>query len=232
LTATLTTALLSTVGLSASADHHENALPLTGYFSFSTENAPAVVAAVRAFAASECREAMPTNMVLMGNLFNGDNPATHTMIWGNASVADLSASFAAFGECRAAATLGSTLAELTKPVSQSLGTPLIAEGDPAQGNVYTVWSVRVMDEAAYAAAYQRLMAAQAEAGMVNGPYGVVRIVAGRPGGATHFVYSGSPSLDAHFAGPGPGAAFMEFNEAVKDIRAVVSQDLAFRVAAF
>ena len=228
----LTTALLCTVATSATADHHENAVPLTGYFSFSTDDAPAVVAALRTFAASECREAMPTGMVLMGNLFNGDDPATHTMIWGNASAADLSASFAAFGECRAAATLSRTLAELTEPTSQSLGMPLVSGGDPAQGNVFTVWAVRVTDEAAYGRAYTELMEAQTEAGMVNGPYGIVRIVAGRSDGATHFVYGGSPSLEEHFAGPGPGEAFMRFNEAVKDIRTVISQDLAFRVAAF
>lgn len=232
LTAALTTALLCTVASAANADHHEPANPMAGYYSFSTADPAAVVAAVRTFSESECRANMPVTMTLMGNTFNGDAPATHTMILGASSPGDMEAAFAAYRDCPAGAELTRTMRSVTTPVAQTLGMPILTEGDPEAGSVYTVWGVAVTDEQRYAAAYVELMEAQKAAGAVNGPYGVIRVAGGRVDGITHYVFTASPSMAEHYAGNGSPEAFQRFNEAVRDVRTVVSMDTAMRLAEF
>ena len=96
----------------------------------------------------------------------------------------------------------------------------------------TIWGVAVKDEARYGAAYVELMKAQEEAGAVNGPYGVIRVVGGRVDGITHYVFTSSPSLAEHFAGNGSAEAYRRFNEAVSDIRTVVEMNVVFELAEF
>ncbi|HSG91813.1 MAG TPA: hypothetical protein VLA56_21530 [Pseudomonadales bacterium] len=221
-------ALLCTLGVPAHAE--QEGTPFSAYFSFSTDKPAAVVAALQAFAASDCRKAMPTAMRLMGNLFNGDEPATHTLIWSNASIEDMQEGFGAFGACRESAVLGATMAELTEPVSQVLGMPLIAEGDPATTSVYTLWQVTLTDEAAYVKAYEKLMAKLAEDGMGPTAWGLIRIVGGRDSEVTHLVYSGSPTLVDHFSGAGDSRAYADFAKSVDRIRTIRRQSVNFAVA--
>lgn len=231
LTAALITALFCTLAPGAVAAEPP-AMPMASYYSFSTDDPDAVVAALAAFSKSECRANMPVSMTLMGTMFNGNAPGTHTMILGAASAADMQAAFATYGDCAEAKLLTRAMGSATDPVAQTLGMPIVSEGDPEMGRVFTIWGVTVTDEQRYAGAYLELMEAQMEAGAVNGPYGVIRVVGGRVDGITHYIYTGSPSMAEHFSGNGSAEAYQGFNEAVGDIRTVVTMDTTFQLAQF
>ena len=78
-------------------------------------------------------------------------------------------SFGALGQCRAWADTTAVLSQQVEFKSQQLMITLAAGGDYTKDSVYVIWQMNISDEATYLAAYEKLMKAQIEEGVVAGP---------------------------------------------------------------
>ena len=139
-----------------------------------TSDAAAIVPAMRAFSASECRKNMPAQIRLMSEHFNGDDDATHTVIYGFASPQDMQTSYQVQGSCPEFASLWSVISKHTTPTAQSLGMNIVGGGDPTKDSVYQIWQMKITDEKKYVKAYTKLMSDMEKAGLVRGAWGLVR----------------------------------------------------------
>ena len=163
---------------------------MASYYQFKTDDAEALVPALMTYSGSECRKRVPAQIRLMSEHFNGDEEATHTVIYGFGSPADLQTSFEVQGSCPEFARLWSVISKHTVPTSQSLGMLLSSGGDPTKDSVYQIWQMTISDEAKYVEEYNKMQEARAKAGLVNGAWGLVRFMAGSDSQYTHFRLSG------------------------------------------
>ena len=76
--------LLAVLGTSslASAEDVQEMFGMASYYQFKTDDAEALVPALTAYSGSECRKRVPAQIRLMSEHFNGDEEATHTVIYG------------------------------------------------------------------------------------------------------------------------------------------------------
>ena len=227
---TFTLFMLMIMSFFVFADDHGSDMSITTYYNFSTANQAEVVAAVTKFAASECRKDMPARMRVLQNHFNGYEEATHTVLIGYKSPADMQKSLQLMGSCDAMQELMSGMATLTEPVSQSMAIPLLTGGDISKDTVYMVWQLSIDDEATYLDAYGKLMKAQIEAGRVNGGWGLMRMVGGADNDITHISYSGAQDLTALLQNRNPSPAFAAFQKTMTDVRTVTRLAINFVMA--
>lgn len=209
----------------------QDSFAMAAYYQFKTSDAAAVVPAMRAFSASECRKNMPAQIRLMSEHFNGDDEATHTVIYGFASPEDMQTSYQVQSSCPEFASLWSVLQKHTTPTAQSLGMAVAGGGDASKDGVYQIWQMKITDEAAYVKAYTKLMRDMEEAGLVRGAWGLVRFAAGANSQYTHFAFSGSPDLQTHVT-PQDQTLYMQFSQAVADVREIHRVNMNMVVADF
>lgn len=194
-------------------------------FQFSTNEEPSVVAAIGAFAGSECRKSLPVAIRVMNEFWNGNDEATHTVIFNFADAKSITTTFGMMSQCRAAADLFAALSANTNPLAQQLASTVLAGGDTTKDTIYRVWQMKVSDEAAYVSAYQKLMATQAKAGLLTGAYGVMRIQGGADENVTHFAYVGAADLESLLANSSPSKAMLSFQKKVSGIRTIYRSNI-------
>ena len=93
-----------------------------------------------------------------------------------------------------------------------------------------LWQMKVTDEAKYAAAYKKMMEAQAEDGLASGSYGVNRIMAGGVDGMTHFAYIFGSSMAEMTEALSVSQAsdnFKRFAREVESIREIITVDAGY-----
>ena len=162
----------------------------------------------------------------MAENWNGTDPSTHSVIFNYPDAQSMLTTFNMMSECRAGADLVSAVTKYTTPHSQILVRTLVTGGDYTKDTAYIVWQMSVSDEAAYVAAYEKLMAAQTENGLVNGAYGLWRVQGGADENITHIAYAGAPSMATLMdAGATPSKAVMTFQRKVGGIRAIYRQSM-------
>ena len=224
--------LLLIVGLQAtSAYSQESTVPaFATIFQFSTAEQASVVAAMSAFAQSECRKSMPTAIRVMSENWNGNETTTHSVIFNFTDAKAMSETFGKMRQCRAAGNLMAVLKEHTQPVSQQLLRTLHAGGDYTKDTSYNVWQVSVTDEATYVAAWKKLMDAQEKAGLINGAYGLWRVQGGADSNVTHIAFAGAQNLETLLENGAPSKAFAVFQKKVAGIRTVYRANINSVVA--
>jgi len=199
-------------------------------FQFSTNQEPAVVAALAEFAQSDCRKQMPTAIRAMRESFNGTEEATHSVIWNFAEAADITTTFGMASQCKEWATFLAKLNDTVDPYSQILTRTLVSGGDPSKDTTYTIWQMNISDEATYVAEYNKLMDKQIADGLINGAYGLIRLQGGADTSITHLAYAGAADLATLMSNANPSQAFMTFQKNVASIRTVQRQNVNTVVA--
>ena len=222
-------AVLGTSSL-ASAEDVQEMFGMASYYQFKTDDAEALVPALTAYSGSECRKRVPAQIRLMSEHFNGDEEATHTVIYGFGSPADLQTSFEVQGSCPEFARLWSVISKHTVPTSQSLGMLLSSGGDPTKDSVYQIWQMTISDEAKYVEEYNKMQEARAKAGLVNGAWGLVRFMAGSDSQYTHFAFQGSPDLTTHVNPVADNSIYAKFSQRVSGIREIHRINMNFVAA--
>ena len=218
---------LGLLGLQATADDH--ARPFSVFIGFSTDNPAAVVGAWDTFMASDCGKSHPGQISIMNEFFNGEYPATHTIVIGYPNQ-QAWAQGIANNRCLEWSELMRAVSSVTEPVFQSLGMGVLAGGDLTKDGAYTIVQMDLMDEAKYAAAFEDWMKAQIEAGQKITSYGIVRTVGGSQGNlGTHFAYVGSANgleqLDN--AATSDQKLMQKFRSKVSEIRTVKSVSINY-----
>ena len=218
----LLVAILAFAGLSAGLVNAEetNVPEFAAVFQISTEDEAGVAAAFASFAASDCRKGMPTAMRVMRETWNGDEDVTHSVIWNFADAKSMMESFGAISQCRAWANTSAALSERADMKSQQLMRTLAAGGDYTQDTAYAIWQMAISDEAAYVAAYKKLMDAQVKNGQVNGAWGLWRVQGGANADITHLAFAGAANMEALLANGNPSKAFIAFQKKVAGIRTI------------
>lgn len=219
----------------AVADHHANAesTGISTVVSFSTADPAGAVAAMKEFAASDCRKNAPATMRLTADNWNGTETNTHSLLMSFADANAMLQTFGAFQQCEAWQKLMASAAATSTPHSQYLMRSLLAEGDPSKDAMYTIWQMRVTDEAAYLKAFSKLMKAQTASGAVTGAYGLWRVVGGADAAITHVSYVGAPNPADMLGGSlQPNDDVMEFYQTVGNSRSITRQILNSVVADF
>ena len=141
---------LALLGFKATADDH--ASPFTVFIGISTDNPAAVVGAWDTFMASDCGKSHPGQVSIMNEFFNGEYPATHTVIVSYPNQ-QAWAQGVANNRCLEWSQLMRNVSTVTEPVFQTLGMGVLAGGDLSKDGAYTIVQMDVLDEAKYAAAF-------------------------------------------------------------------------------
>jgi hypothetical protein len=228
----LAAAMLTSI-LAKADDHINPQNALTTIVSFSTQNAAGAVAELTKFARSDCRKNAPVNIRLMADNWNGTETNTHSVLMTFASPDDMAATFAAFGQCAPWQALMAFSAQNSSPHSQYVVRPVVGGGDTSKDGAYTVWQMRVADEATYAKAFDKLMREQIKNGDLTGAYGLWRVVGGADEEVTHISFAGAPNIAELLSGSmQPTKAVQKFYSEVGELRSVTRQVVNTVVADF
>jgi hypothetical protein len=188
--------LLAVSGL-AFADGHGNHSDTNdvyySYYSLTANNPSAVVAAMDKFAASDCFEKQKAAVTLVGELFNGKSPRTHTFVVTHNNAKEMNESFAINSSCPEYAEFLTALAGASQPTEEWLAKSLFEGGDWTKDTVFQSFEINVKNEDAYLAAYKEFTEAMTKKGQIPGAYGVERVVAGE--GFSHFAFIGASNLE-------------------------------------
>jgi hypothetical protein len=188
--------LLTVSGL-ALADGHGNHSDTNdvyyAYYSLTANNPSAVVAAMDKFAASDCFEKQKAAVTLVGELFNGKSPRTHTFVVTHNNAKEMNESFAINSSCPEYAEFLTALAGASQPTEEWLAKSLFEGGDWTKDTVFQSFEINVKNEDAYLAAYKEFTEAMTKKGQIPGAYGVERVVAGE--GFSHFAFIGASNLE-------------------------------------
>ena len=87
-------------------------------------------------------------------------------------------SFGTMNQCREWSDVAAVLSQHADFKSQQLMVTLAAGGDYTKDTVYVVWQMNITDEAAYLAAYEKLMKGRSNEGGMTGAYGLWRVQGG------------------------------------------------------
>ena len=205
-------------------DHLSPQDAVTTIVSFSTQTPAGVVGALTTFAQSDCRKNAPVNIRLMADNWNGTETNTHSVLMTFASAGDMAATFGAFAQCAPWQELMACSAQNSTPHSQYVVRPVVAGGDTSKDGSYTVWQMRVEDEATYAKAFEKLMKEQIKNGDLAGAYGLWRVVGGSDQEVTHISFAGAPNIAELLSGSSqPTKAVQKFYSEVGDLRSVTRQ---------
>jgi hypothetical protein len=104
--------------------------------------------------------------------------------------------------------------------SQQLMITLAAGGDYTKDSVYVIWQMNISDESTYLAAYEKLMKAQIEEGVVSGAYGLWRVQGGANSDVTHVAFSGAADMETLLSNSTPSKSFVAFQKKVAGLRKV------------
>jgi hypothetical protein len=223
----LVASMLFFIGLIANVVNAEEvSIPeFAAVFQLETSDAASVAGALTKFAQSDCRKNMPTSIRIMAESFNGDEDISHSVIWSFPDADAVQTSFAAFASCREWADAWAVLSQQADYKSNQLFKTLLAGGDYTQDGAYTIWQMSISDEAAYVAAYEKLMASQIKEGILNGGYGLWRVQGGANSNFTHMAFAGAKDMATLLSNTNPSRAFLDFQKKVAGIRKIHRQNI-------
>ncbi len=214
------------------ADDHETTAPaMLSLMSIAVEDGRGFLSAMETFADSECRKQLPVSIRVMDNDFNGEDPSTHTIIWGFQKADD----YSAFGEILSSCSAFQQFWMYMRPslrLSEVLAVPVFADGDTSKDSVYRVWRHHITDEATYIEEMAKVRAAAKKAGRGDGAMGILRVIGGRSPTVTHMVYFGAKDLPSMINNLGRLPETAVFLKNVADIRTVYDNSIAFVEADF
>ena len=208
------------------ADDHSSTGPYYAFYHFSTPEPGKVVAALDKFWGSDCGKQYPADIGLSQEIFNGSYQSTHFVINTFQSAADQETAAEILRSCPTALEFQREMSEAgVVGVSQYLGFAPIDQNDWGKDTTFSKFDIVVepQDQAAYAAAYGKMMSRVAEDRDVKS-YGLGVVGFGRDK-FTHWVWTGASSiteLDAITQGISNHPAFAEFNQTVGEMRTVVN----------
>ena len=141
-----------------------------------------------------------------------------------ASPGDMASTFQAFAQCAPWQELMAFSGQNSTPHSQYVVRPVVVGGDTTKDGAYTVWQMRVEDEATYAKAFEELMQEQVKNSDVAGAYGLWRVVGGSDQEVTHISFAGAPNIAELLSGSmQPTKAVQKFYSEVGELRSVTRQ---------
>lgn len=84
----------------------------------------------------------------MGEYWNGNEEATHSVIWNFTDAQSITNTFSKLGQCREWADFLSVLSKNSQQHSQQMVRTLTAGGGYTKDTTYAVWQMNVTDETA------------------------------------------------------------------------------------
>ncbi len=160
---TLTSCLIA--GLSVYADDHGPSMPTVYGQSYSmiVNNPAALLSAMENFRNSRPKDSAPSNVILLQNIANGENPTTHTINIFYQQASDLDNRTAL--NSRAGALFGMTMRESAQPHSENLFTMQRMGGNPSTeptpGAIQMLIGLEVTDRSAFMSAFDKLWNSEA-----------------------------------------------------------------------
>ena len=223
-TLTMLAAVLFSVSVFAN-DHEDNG-PYYAFYHMQVANPAALVESMDRFWASDCGKQYPADVALSQEVFNGGYSSTHFIINTFQNSADQAKAAELMRTCASGIQFLQELAAAgTVPTTQYMGPAAVDENDWTQDAVFSKFDIIVkpQDQAAYAAAYAKMMKAAAKDIDLRS-YGLGTIYFGRDN-FTHWVWTGArtiPELNAISEQLLAHPAFATFNEEVGEMRTVVN----------
>ena len=208
------------------ADNHSSSGPYYAFYHFTAPEPDKVVAALDKFWGSDCGKQYPADVGLTQELFNGSYQSTHFVINTFKSAADQEVAAEILRSCPTALEFQREMSEAgVVGVTQYLGFAPVDENDWGNDSTFSKFDIVVepQDQAAYAAAYGKMMSKVAQDIDIKS-YGLGVVGFGRDK-FTHWVWTGASSiteLDSITRGISNHPAFAEFNETVGEMRTVVN----------
>lgn len=209
----------------ATADDQANGGPFYAFYHLQVANPAGVVEAMDKFWASDCGKQYPADVALSQEVFNGGYASTHFIINTFRSIEDQSKAAEIMRSCPDSQVFLQELSASAQPVMEYMGPAPVDENDWGQDSAFSKFDIIVepQDQAAYAAAYTKMMKAVAKDVDLRS-YGLGAVFFGRDT-FTHWVWTGgrtqaelgaiSQQMLAH-------PAFAAFNAEVGDMRTVVN----------
>ena len=154
---TLTSCLIA--GLSVYADDHGPSMPTVYGQSYSmiVNNPAALLSAMENFRNSRPKDSAPSNVILLQNIANGENPTTHTINIFYQQASDLDNRTAL--NSRAGALFGMSMRESAQPHSENLFTMQRMGGNPSTeptpGAIQMLIGLEVTDRSAFMSAFDK-----------------------------------------------------------------------------
>jgi hypothetical protein len=209
----------------AVADDHADGGPFYAFYHLNVTNPAGVVEAMDKFWASDCGKQYPADVALSQELFNGGYASTHFIINTFQSIEDQSKAAEIMRSCPDSAVFLQALSASAQPVIEYLGPAPVDENDWGQDSAFSKFDIIVepQDQAAYAAAYVKMMNAVGKDIDLRS-YGLGAVFFGRDK-FTHWVWTGGRTqaeLAAISQQMLSHPAFAAFNAEVADMRTVVN----------
>jgi len=210
----------------AFANDHEDNGPYYAFYHMQVADPAALVASMDRFWASDCGKQYPADVALSQEVFNGGYSSTHFIINTFQNSADQAKAAELMRTCASGIQFLQELAAAgTVPTTQYMGPAAVDENDWTQDTVFSKFDIIVkpQDQAAYAAAYGKMMKAAAKDIDLRS-YGIGAIYFGRDN-FTHWVWTGGrtiPEVNAISEQLLAHPAFAKFNEEVGEMRTIVN----------
>ena len=222
----LTTLVAMLFAASTFADNHKDNGPYYAFYHLQVANPAALVESMDRFWASDCGKQYPADVALSQEIFNGSYTSTHFVINTFQTSSDQAKAVELMRTCDSGIQFLQELAEAgTVPTMQYMGPALVDANDWTQDTTFSKFDINVnpKDQAAYGAAYGKMMASAAKDIDLRS-YGIGAIYFGRDQ-FSHWVWTGArsiPELNAISEKLLAHPAFAEFNREVGSMRTVVN----------
>ena len=209
----------------AVADDHTDGGPFYAFYHLQVTNPAGVVGAMDKFWASDCGKQYPADVALSQEVFNGGYESTHFIINTFQSIEEQTKAAEIMRSCPDSQVFLQELSANAQPIMEYMGPAPVDENDWGQDSAFSKFDIIVepQDQAAYAAAYLKMMKA-VEQDISLRSYGIGAVFFGRDK-FTHWVWTGgrtqaelgaiSQQLLSH-------PAYAAFNEEVGGMRKVVN----------
>ena len=184
--------LLISSGLVFADDHGMEKDTYYAFFGIAANNPPAVVAAMDKFNASDCGQASPSSVALMGEAFNGNEPSTHTFVVTYEGAEEIDETLSIINACPEYAEFLTEMAAVSVPTEQILNKVVYEVGDWTQERAFAVFEMNVRNEASYLEAYKKFTDASVASGLLTGAFGIQRAIASSE--YTHFAFIGAENM--------------------------------------
>ncbi len=204
------------------------------FFGIAANNPPAVVAAMDKFNASDCGQASPSTVALMGEAFNGDEPSTHTFVVTYEGAQEIDETLAIINACPEYAEFLTEMAAVSVPTEQILNKVVYEGGDWTEERAFAVFEMNVRNEASYLEAYKKFTDASIASGQLTGAFGLQRSIASTD--YTHFAFIAESNMADLMATMDTlnmdNPDFAEFQNSVRRNRSIVRRGIVVPIKAW
>ena len=204
------------------------------FFGIAANNPPAVVAAMDKFNASDCGQASPSTVALMGEAFNGDEPSTHTFVVTYEGAQEIDETLAIINACPEYAEFLTEMAAVSVPTEQILNKVVYEGGDWTEERAFAVFEMNVRNEASYLEAYKKFTDASIASGQLTGAFGLQRSIASTD--YTHFAFIAESNMADLMATMDSlnmdNPDFAEFQNSVRRNRSIVRRGIVVPIKAW